>query len=472
MAFLHGVEVIEVTVGDRPVTVVKSAVIAVLGVSPSGPKQALTLVQNATDAAQFGAPIPGMNIPQSLGAIQSQGGALCVVVNIWDETSMATAVTAETQTVTNRAVKTAFYPVGAAAPVVTDTSAITTYIAGTDYTIDAYGNISILNPAIIDTAVLKITYKKINASGITATKLIGAVDGTTGVKTGMKLYDDCFNLFGFTPKIIICPGYTELSAMATAMIAFADAKRCIALLDAPAGTTVANAIIGRGPSGSINFYQSSERAMLLYPHLQAYDPATNANIVVPYSAFFAGVMAATDNTDGYWTSPSNQNIQGITGVERNISAAIADQNSEANLLNASGITTIFSSFGTGYRTWGNRNASFPTSTKPTNFLALRRTFDIIEESLELATLQFMDGPINNALIDTIRETGNQFVRTLIGRGALLPGSAIIFDKTINTPTTIAAGQLIFTLVAMGPTPAERITYNVQIDISILQKLLA
>jgi len=41
---------------------------------------------------------------------------------------------------------------------------------------------------------------------------------------------------------------------------------------------------------------------------------------------------------------------GIVGAERNISAGIGDAQSDANLLNEKGITTIFNSFGSGIRT--------------------------------------------------------------------------------------------------------------------------
>ena len=39
-------------------------------------------------------------------------------------------------------------------------------------------------------------------------------------------------------------------------------------------------------------------------------------------------------------------------------AAINDANSEANLLNEAGIITVFNSYGTGIRLWGNRSAAF------------------------------------------------------------------------------------------------------------------
>lgn len=61
---------------------------------------------------------------------------------------------------------------------------------------------------------------------------------------------------------------------------------------------------------------------------------------------------------GFWWSNSNQEIQGITGVERSLSAMIDDPQSEVNQLNENGITTIFNSYGSGLRLWGNRTAAW------------------------------------------------------------------------------------------------------------------
>jgi phage tail sheath protein FI len=182
------------------------------------------------------------------------------------------------------------------------------------------------------------------------------------------------------------------------------------------------------------------------------------------------VTAAVDNEFGYWYSPSNKEITGITGVERPISAGVNDANSDANTLNAAGITTVFNSFGTGYRTWGNRNASFPTNTRPDNFISIVRIADVVHESLEKAALQFTDLPINQALADDIRETGNSFIRVLVGRGALIDGSKVVYDPADNTPEQLAAGNITFRIVFMGPTPAERITFKSILDISLLKTI--
>ena len=148
---------------------------------------------------------------------------------------------------------------------------------------------------------------------------------------------------------------------------------------------------------------------------------------------------------------------------------INDPTSEVNTLNEAGIVTVFNSFGTGFRTWGNRSAAFPSSTLPTNFIHVRRTADILHESVEYSMLQFIDYPIDNGLIDSICETVNQFIRTLIGRGALIDGKCT-FNQDKNPTTELANGHLLFDIEFMPPTPAERITFESFIDIELLKSL--
>jgi phage tail sheath protein FI len=466
--YLHGVETIELKKGPVPVSVVKSAVIGLVGIAPKGPKQTLTLVQNAQDAAQFGSELPGFNIPQALAAIFKQGAGTVLVVNTLNDASNLVAVTAETKTVTNAKAKLTHAAIKDL--VVTNSAGSTTYVLGTDYQVDDFGNLTVLNlNNIAEGSTIKATYKRLDGTTVNAAQVIGAIDGNTDTYTGFKMFDLSFSLFGFTPRLLIAPGYSSLNTVSVEMIAVANKFRGHALIDAPAGTAIADAIAGRGPAGSINFYTSSKRAILCYPMLKAYDTATDAPQNRPYSQFLAGVIAATDNTEGYWVSPSNKEIKGIVGVERTISWAINDAQTSANMLNEKGIVTIAAGFGTGIRTWGNRSAAFPSSTSPDNFIPVQRTADILHESLEQAMLQFIDRPINNALIDAIKETVNAFIRTLIGRGALVDGSCT-YDPAKNPPTEIAAGHLTFDLTFMPPTPAERITFESFIDINLLKSL--
>jgi hypothetical protein len=403
--FLHGVETIEIDKGPRPITQVKTAVVGLIGTAPTGPVNRPTIVLSERDAAQFG--------------------------------TVADAASA-----------------GHSIPQALD--AIFDHGAGTVIVVNVF-----------DPAVHTVT-NETGKTPIAASHIIGTV-AADGSRTGLKALEDTYSLFGFNAKILIAPGYATLNAVTTELVAMADKLRAVTLIDAPAGVTVQQAIEGRGPAGTINFNTSNARAVLCYPHLKVYDPRTNSERLEPFSSRLAGVMCKTDMEQGYWWSPSNHEISGIVGVERAITARVNDPQSEANLLNEAGIVTVFNSFGTGYRVWGNRSAAWPSVTHPKNFINVRRTADVLHESIEYAMLQFIDRPINDALIDDIRGSVNAFIRTLVGRGALIDGSCT-YDPAKNPPTEIAAGHLTFDLTFVPPTPAERISFESFVDINLLRGL--
>lgn len=468
--FLHGVEVVEVNEGARPINVVRSAVIGLIGVAPKGDKNEAVLVNSAKDAAQFGKQVPGYNIPQALDAIIKQGAGTVIVVNALDESTNLTSVTDESVTVEDFSFKTANAPYENGNVVVETDPSGTTYDEGVDYEFDAFGNFTVLKDGgISEGDSLLVDYDYFDESTVDASQLIGEVDGTTGARSGLEVFDEVFNLYGFNPRLLIAPQYSSLDSLRDELIAKAEKFRGRALIDAPKGTTVSDAIAGRGPSGTINFDTSSERVELCYPHVKAYDPATDSYEDRPYSQFLAGIIAATINEDGYWFSASNREILGINGLERRLSASVNDPQTDVNLLNEKGITTIFNSYGSGLRTWGNRNASFPSNSGATTFNSVRLTADVIHDSVEQAMLQFIDRPINNALIEAIKESVNAFLRTLISRGAIIDGNCS-FDKDKNPDTEIANGHLTFDIEFMPPTPAERVTFDSYININLLSQL--
>jgi phage tail sheath protein FI len=307
-----------------------------------------------------------------------------------------------------------------------------------------------------------------SAEDVKLSDIIGGVN-EQGKRTGLQSLKDSYSLFGFYPKTLIVPKYCEDKAITTEINAVAGNIRAIGLVDAPVGTTVQNAITGRGPDGTINFNFSSDRLVFCYPQLKVYDTATDSVKLEPYSQRLAGVIASKDIEKGYHWSPSNTEIKGIIGVERQLTSMINDPNSEVNLLNEAGILSIFNSFGSGFRTWGNRSSAYPASTHPTNFINIRRTADILHESVEYSMLQFIDFPIDNGLIDSICESVNAFIRSLIGRGALIDGKCK-FNPDKNPPASTAEGHLLFDIEYMPPTPAERITFESFINIELLRNL--
>src|SRR5713226_8255106 len=148
-SFLHGIEVIEVPNGPVPVSVVKSAVIGLVGTAPSwavvSPSVAIapntpTLVSSALDAAKFGPVFRGYTIPYALAAIQAQGAGQAIVVNVFDPTRHFTAIAATAFTF-NAQNGINLGHMGVSNVVVTSNPAGTTYIAGTDYTLDAVNGV-------------------------------------------------------------------------------------------------------------------------------------------------------------------------------------------------------------------------------------------------------------------------------------------------------------------------------------------
>jgi phage tail sheath protein FI len=395
--FLHGVETIEINDGPRPVRLVKSSVVGLIGTAGSGPVNQNVLVTKYGDIAQFGTE---GTIARELKRLFDQKPTVVIVRNVFD----------------------------AAAP-----------------------------DADIDT--------------VTPAQIIGGVDGVTGARTGMYGWRDSFQQFGFNPKILIAPGFSSVSAVSANLIVQAEAMRAVAFVDAPIGVTVPQAIAGRGVAGAINFNTSSDRVGLCYPHVKYYDTVAAAEVNGPLSTVVAGAWSRRDQDNGYWWSGSNIELLGITGVERPIEFSLNDPNCEANLLNEAGIITVANSFGTGIRAWGNRSAAWPTVTHQKNFLNVRRTADIIGESLELATLQFLDQPLDNARIDDILETGRRFLRHQVANGAIQDGN-VWLDPDLNTAETLASGHLLPSYDFAPYSPLERVSYQARINTEYLRQLVA
>lgn len=474
-AYLHGVEVLPQQSGSRPVSVVLSSVIGIVGIAPRGTAQSLIKVSSATDASQFGVELPGFTIPQAIAAIRANRESTILVVNVYNETTHAVSVTNEVFAISGGKGKLAFPPVqagyGSTVVIKNNADVVQTWVYGTDYTIDDYGNFTALTTVPTDAANYKASYKKLDPTTVTSSHIIGA--NTSGVRTGLEMFEEAYSTYGFKAKILIAPGYSTAAAVVSALATKADHFKGMALIDAPAGTSVATALASRGPGGAINFNVANKRLVLLYPGVKTYDTYTNADQVRWYSQYMAGVMSNVHYELGYWNSPSNKTIQGITGMERKITFDPSDQTgtTEANQLNAIGITTIANSFGTGFLTWGNRSSLWPGTTTPDNFINVQTVRDVVEDSIQYNMMQFLDQNIGIGQIDNVVETVNNFIKTLIGRGALIDGSNCLFDPLLNSDVTLAAGQVIFSLDLMAPTPGERLTFLSTLNIALLKNLL-
>ncbi|MFP1806567.1 phage tail sheath subtilisin-like domain-containing protein [Lonsdalea quercina] len=466
--YLHGVETVEVETGARPIKTVKSAVIGLIGTAPMGPVNDVTLCVSETNAAQFGSQVSGFTIPQALDAIYDHGAGTVLVINVLDPAKHKTSVSNASVTFDSTGVAQLVNPV-VSNLVLRKSDDAQPYVEGQDYTLDAQtGKITRVGTNIDSGSTVIASYDFADPTKVTAADIIGSVN-EAGNRTGMKLLNDTYNAFGFFAKLLIAPVYCTQTSIVTELVSLADKLGAVAYVDAPIGTTFQQAISGRGPTGTINFNTSSDRVKLCYPHVKVYDANTNSERLEPLSQRAAGLRAKVDNEKGYWWSSSNQEISGITGVERQLSAMIDDPNCEVNLLNEQGITTVFNSYGSGLRLWGNRQAAWPSVTHMRNFENVRRTADVINESIRYFSTQFIDQPISQALIDALTESVNAYGRTLIGNGALL-GFKCWYDAARNEETELAAGHVLLSYKFTPPPPLERLSYESEITSEYLVTL--
>ncbi len=96
-----------------------------------------------------------------------------------------------------------------------------TKVKGTDYSI-AYNIdqktivIKELTSGALGSDALTITYEKIDASAVTSADVIGSSDGL-GRNTGLFAIKDVYQLTGYIPSYLVCPGFSSVPAIHAAM---------------------------------------------------------------------------------------------------------------------------------------------------------------------------------------------------------------------------------------------------------------
>jgi uncharacterized protein len=485
MSFKHGVTNQDLQTAGGTININLSSVIAIVGVSPVGDVQTLTLCNNADDDAQFGENTPDNSIAKTLGIIRavvagaskspSDGSCPVVVVNVYDDgvhkIAIGSAGVNKTPDATTGKLALAFTIIGDldADVLITkhsDASGVNVaaggaYVYGTDYKLDRYGNFIDIT-GTYKGVPLDFAGYKLSSAAVTGAHIIGGTSGS--VKTGLALLDRTAGTWGFKPKILICPLYATLSGVAAAFEIAAGKFRGEWLSDAAAGTSYSAAIALRG-SGQWNTAMPQTRPV--WPYLKSADPWVGTLVAFPFSAFLAGMYVANDNNTGFWDSVSNQQIPTVEGVEIEINTDIEDSTSEATLLNAQGIMTYMSGFGLGYNTWGDRNASFPSGSSVKTFSNVYRTDGMLSDAMAAAALRLgVDKSIIQARIDLMKQEGNNFLNSIVQEGGLLPGSRLVYSKSDNPTSDLAAGKVKYRRIYMVPTPAESITFLNQLDISL------
>ncbi len=282
-------------------------------------------------------------------------------------------------------------------------------------------------------------------------------EATVSLVQGADKFRLAMSMFGFSPKILLSA--ESATSPNSSLLTVAAILRAMVLVPI-AGASVAAMVTARATLGDARYVLCGHNVTSI-----------SLAAAIPSTWVMAGVMARTDDDPsmGFWFSPSNKPVTTFNALDLKLTSSLTDSSSDVNTLNAAGICTFYNSWGTGYRTWGNRNASFPVSSGISTFISVQRTADAIADAIEAASLTYIDRPINRALIDTILENINAFLRRLIGLGALVDGSAS-FENLKNPNDQIANGQLVISYQFVPPPPLERLTFVSFLNINLLSSL--
>ncbi len=374
--FLHGVEVVEIDSGPRPIRTVKSSVIGIVGTAPDADENLfpintpVLIAGKRTQAARLDTAGNGAGtLPAALDGIFDQAGAMVVVIRVEEGATIAE----------------------------------------------------------------------------TESNLIGGVDAATGQHQGVQALLGAESVVHVTPRILIAPDFSHDQAVITEMLGIADRLRAVIIADGP----------NTNDEESINYRREfgSARVYVVDPWVKVWDATADAEAVQPASARVAGMISKSDNERGFWWSPSNREMYGIVGTARPVDFTLGDVNARANHLNENEVATIIRK--DGYRLWGNRTCS---SDPKWAFLSVRRTADMINESLLRAHMWAVDRNISKTYIEDVTEGGNTYLRHLKQVGAILGGECWA-DPELNPPDQISQGKVYFNFDFTPPSPAEHITFR-------------
>ena len=372
--FLHGVEVVEIDDGTRPIQTVKSSVIGLIGTAPDA--------DPATFPLNTPVLIPGT--PRKAKALGDKGTLKDGIDGIFDQTGAMVVVTRVEE--------------------------------GTDV-------------------------------AATISNIVGDATAGTGVHSLLAAQ----STVKVVPRILCAPGFTSqrpdgnANPVVSELLGIAQRMRGVIIADGP-NTTDSDAITYREDWGS-------DRIYVVDPHALVWDTDLNTSVAQPASARVAGLIARMDNDRGFWWSPSNQVINGIVGVSRPVDFNMSDTNCVANYLNEHEVATIVQK--DGYRLWGNRT----TASDPMwAFLSVRRTADMVYESIENAFLWAMDRPISANLVLDIQESVNAYLRHLVAVGATLGGKCWL-DPELNSKEQLMAGKLFLDFDLEPPAPLEHLAFR-------------
>ena len=278
--------------------------------------------------------------------------------------------------------------------------------------------------------------------------VIGTVDAT-GKYTGAKALLLAKAKLGVQPRIIGAPGL-DTQAVATELATIAQKLRAFAYVYALGCKTKEEVVAYRDAF-------AARELMVIWPNFVAFNVDTAQTETVPAVAVAMGLRAKIDNEIGWHKTLSNVAVNGVTGIDADVTWDLQDPATDAGYLNSNEITTLIQH--DGFRFWGSRTCSDDPLFAFENYT---RTAQIMADTIAEAHMWAIDKPMHGSLVNDMLEGIKAKQREWTRLGYLMGGDAW-YDPELNSKDTLKAGKLYIDYDYTPVPPLEDLTFRQRIS---------
>ena len=306
---------------------------------------------------------------------------------------------------------------------------------------------------------ISVTFNEVNPAAVTTTEV------KAGIATPLQLV---YPMYKMVPTILDAPNWSnnftvdaELKAAAQNINGHFSAFVNSNLSRGSTSDTIAKAIAWKAANG----YDGANES-------PCWPMAKNGDRLFHLSTLATVTMQMVDfNNDNIpYETPSNKPID-ITSLCLEDGTEIIFDQVKANELNAEGIRTA-AYWGGNYVLWGPHTGAYKYGSDmdpKDKFDCSVRMLQHITNSFQLRYGAEVDKPFNRARVDTILNDFQEWLDSLINRGALLAGTTA-FNETSNPTSDLVEGDFVFDVATTTTPPGKSLTAKVQYTTSGLTTL--
>ncbi len=310
-----------------------------------------------------------------------------------------------------------------------------------------------------DVGTLEITFSAVAPEMVEISDIVGGFDVTNKKYLGLEAIDSIFGKYSLLVDLILAPGWSHHSEIATVMGAKAESIsgffQGVAIVDVddkevPYYTDV--------PAWKKEKNIFSKHQILCYPSVKLGDRKFHL------STHICGRMGSTDTDNGGcpYESPSNKSLKIDSCVSGENDESMFLSVTQANYLNGNGVVTALNHIG-GYVAWGNYTACYPSDTDVKNyFIPISRMFYWVASTLIMTYWSKTDKPMTRRLIDNVIDSTNMWLNGLYAEEKILGGRVEFLDDE-NTTISLMAGTMTFHVYLTPPNPAQEIEFVLEYD---------